>query len=182
MLEANGFSPQVAWRFGAPTVAPILLAACRESDGCPQVNGSVAALLSVDTCRGVRDPVAVGCLQDRAEAHAQGLRDWLVAQRTMEEASSDMAPLRVGSRSSLQSRGGPATLLPAIVDMSASKTWASACQGQIFPSSARAALASSGPHNGILFVPDLLTEVRRTFPEVEDSGGKWVDAEAFRGG
>jgi hypothetical protein len=29
----------------------------------------------------------------------------------------------------------------------------------------------------LLFVPDLLPEVRAAFPEVEAAGGRWVDAE-----
>ena len=36
------------------------------------------------------------------------------------------------------------------------------------------------PTDVLLFVPDLLTEVRRAFPEVEGSGGRWVDAETLR--
>jgi hypothetical protein len=31
----------------------------------------------------------------------------------------------------------------------------------------------------LLFVPDLLAEVRHAFPQVEESGGSWVDAEAL---
>jgi len=36
------------------------------------------------------------------------------------------------------------------------------------------------PHAELLFLPDLLPEVRAAFPEVEDSGGQWVNAEALR--
>jgi hypothetical protein len=178
MLGANGFSPQTAWRFELYG-GTILLAACRESDGCAQLDGSVAALLSVDTCRGVRDPVAVGCLQDRAEAHAQGLRDWLVA-----EQNDGRSVIGYGAASravALVCRAGvDRRLLPAIVDMSAAKHGLR-MPGTDIPIVSPAALATSGPHDVLLFVPDLLTEVRRTFPEVEDSGGKWVDAEALRG-
>ncbi len=56
----------------------------------------------------------------------------------------------------------------------------SACRGRTFPSSARQSSIMHPPHLVLLFVPDLLTEVRRAFPEVEDSGGRWVDAEALR--
>ncbi len=31
----------------------------------------------------------------------------------------------------------------------------------------------------VLFLPDLLAEVRASYPEVEDSGGRWVDAESL---
>jgi hypothetical protein len=31
----------------------------------------------------------------------------------------------------------------------------------------------------LLFVPDLLAEVRAAFPEVETAGGRWVDVESL---
>jgi C-methyltransferase C-terminal domain len=37
-------------------------------------------------------------------------------------------------------------------------------------------LAVRRPDAVLLFVPDLLAEVRDAFPEVEDTGGRWVDA------
>ena len=42
-----------------------------------------------------------------------------------------------------------------------------------------ARLAASPPDAVLLFVPDLLSEVRRAFPQVEESGGGWVDADAL---
>ena len=178
MLKANGFSPQTAWRFELYG-GTILLAACRESDGCASLNGSVAALLSADTCQGVRDPVAVGCLQEEAEAHVRGLRDWLVA-----EQNDGRSVIGYGAASravALVCRAGvDRRLLPAIADTSAAKHGLR-MPGTDIPIVSPATLATSGPHDVLLFVPDLLAEVRRTFPEVEESGGKWVDAEALRG-
>jgi hypothetical protein len=40
-------------------------------------------------------------------------------------------------------------------------------------------LTTSRPDAVLLFVPDLLKEVRARFPEVEASGSRWVDAEAL---
>ena len=42
-------------------------------------------------------------------------------------------------------------------------------------------LTKRRPGSVLLFVPDLLEEVRAKFPEVEASGGRWVDAETLAG-
>ena len=70
-------------------------------------------------------------------------------------------------------------LLPAIVDTSVSKHGLR-MPGTDVPIVSPAELTMHPPHLVLLFVPDLLTEVRRAFPEVEESGCRWVDAEALR--
>jgi hypothetical protein len=42
-----------------------------------------------------------------------------------------------------------------------------------------AELAARHPDAVLLFVPDLLAEVRAAFPEVETAGARWVDVEAL---
>jgi hypothetical protein len=42
-----------------------------------------------------------------------------------------------------------------------------------------AQLAERRPDAVLLFVPDLMTEVRSAFPEVEAAGGRWVDVETL---
>jgi hypothetical protein len=42
-----------------------------------------------------------------------------------------------------------------------------------------AELAARRPDAVLLFVPDLMAEVRTAFPEVEAAGGRWVDVEAL---
>ena len=178
MLEANGFSPQTAWHFELYG-GTILLAACRESDSQPAVNGSVSTLLSDDACRGVRDPVAVGRLQDEVEAHARGLRDWLMMQqingRSVLGYGAASRAVALLCRAQVHRR-----LLPAVVDTSSAKHGLR-MPGTDIPIVSPGALSSCRPHDVLLFVPDLLTEVRRAYPEVEDSGGSWVNAEALRG-
>jgi hypothetical protein len=178
MLEANGFNPQTAWLFELYG-GTILLAACRGSDGRRAGDGSVPALLSGDRAQGVRDPVAVGRLQGQAEAHARGLSHWLTAQH-----NDGRTVLGYGAASRavalLCKAGVDRRLLPAIVDTSTSKHGLR-MPGTDIPIVSPAALATPGPLDVLLFVPDLLTEVRRTFPEVEEAGGRWVDAEALRG-
>jgi hypothetical protein len=40
-------------------------------------------------------------------------------------------------------------------------------------------LAAGRPDAVLLFVPDLLAEVREAFPEVEAGGGRWVNVETL---
>ena len=40
-------------------------------------------------------------------------------------------------------------------------------------------LTERRPDSVLLFVPDLLEEVRANFPEVERSGGTWVNADTL---
>jgi C-methyltransferase C-terminal domain/Putative zinc binding domain/Methyltransferase domain len=178
MLEANGFNPQTAWLFELYG-GTILLAACRESDARPEGDGSVVALLSDDRAQGVRDPAAVGSLQRQAEAHARGLHNWLVAQqndrRTVVGYGAASRAVALVCKAGVDRR-----LLPAIVDTSTAKQGLR-MPGTDIPIVSPTELATPGPHDVLLFVPDLLTEVRRAFPEVEGAGGRWVDAEALRG-
>ena len=178
MLEASGFSPQKATRFELYG-GTILLESCRESDARAETDDSVIALLADDAHTGVRDPAAVKCLEDQAQSHAQGLRSWLVAQQN---EGKSVIGYGAASRSvallckAKVDRG----LLPAVVDRSTGKHGLR-MPGTDIPIESPTRLAAGGPHDVLLFVPDLLAEVRREFPEVEDSGGRWVDAEVLRG-
>ena len=51
--------------------------------------------------------------------------------------------------------------------------------GTDIPVADPAQLAARRPDAVLLFVPDLLAEVRDAFPEVEAAGGRWVDAETL---
>jgi C-methyltransferase C-terminal domain/Putative zinc binding domain/Methyltransferase domain len=176
MLEANGLNPRFAWRFDLYG-GTVLLAASREPgrDGAP--DDSVQALLSDEAHLGVRDHAVVGRLQDHAEAHVRALRNWLVGQRAAGRrvlgygAASRAVALLCRARVDQQ-------LLPAIADSSPSKH-GRRMPGTDIPIIAPAALAAEPPDAVLLFVPDLLPEVRRDFPQVEESGGRWVDADAL---
>jgi len=54
--------------------------------------------------------------------------------------------------------------------------------GTDIPVAAPARLAAGKPDVVLLFVPDLLAEVRDAYPEVETAGGRWVDAQTFGSG
>lgn len=177
MLQANGFRARKAWRFDLYG-GTVLLAASRDSDTRTSIDGSVNKLLSGDLRRGVRDAVAVGNLQSYVEAHAEGLHDWLLQRRAAGRtvlgygAASRATALLCRARVNRQ-------LLPAIVDASVSKDGLR-MPGTDIPIVGPATLATRAPNDVLLFVPDLMTEVRSAFPEVEGSGGTWVDVETLR--
>ena len=88
-----------------------------------------------------------------------------------------MAPHRGRSHSSVEP-GWIDELLPAIVDTSPAKHGLR-MPGTDIPIVDPAMLATHPPDAVLLFVPDLLTEVRKAFPEVEASGAAWVDVETL---
>ncbi len=51
--------------------------------------------------------------------------------------------------------------------------------GTDIPVADPAQLAEGRPDAVLLFVPDLLAEVRAAYPEVEAAGGRWVDVETL---
>jgi hypothetical protein len=69
-------------------------------------------------------------------------------------------------------------LLPAVIDASPAKQGLR-MPGTDIPVVAPAGLARCGPVAVLLFVPDLMDEVRSAYPEVERAGGKWVDVETL---
>jgi len=71
--------------------------------------------------------------------------------------------------------------LPALVDASPTKRGLR-MPGTDIPIAGPAELAARRPAAVLLFVPDLLAEVRDSFPEVETGCGRWVDAETLGSG
>jgi len=172
LLAMNGFSAVRAWQFDLYG-GTVLLAAARTEEGA-RPDASVSSLLRRDDEIGVRDINVLRSLQSRAEDHAARLHRWLVTEQTEGEtvvgygAASRAVPLLVRA-------GIDRVLLPAVVDASAAKQ---GCRmpGTDIPIVAPAQLAEYQPASVLLFVPDLLPEVRAALPWVEESGARWVDA------
>ena len=178
MLAAIGFRPRTAWRFDLYG-GTVLLAASRDSehDGPDEV---VRSLLGEDDRVGVRDRGAFSGLQLEVDAHAKALHDWLAAER-----SAGRTVLGYGAASRavalLCQAHVDRELLPAVVDASAAKRGLR-MPGTDIPVAAPGRLAADRPNAVLLFVPDLMAEVRDAFPEVENSGGRWVDAATLGSG
>jgi hypothetical protein len=177
MLAAAGLSPRRGWEFELYG-GTVLLAAGRDGDpGAPAADGSVAALLARDEAAGVRDPGALAGLQRDTTAKARGLRDWLLAERA---AGRTVLGYGAASRAVALLRWARVdqTMISMVADAGPAK------HGLRMPGTD---IGVVGPEvlgafpraSVVLFVPDLLPEVRAAYPEVEAAGGRWVDAEAL---
>jgi hypothetical protein len=176
MLAAVGFSPGTAWQFDLYG-GTVLLAARRILNGASKPDGVIRSLLADDARAGVRDPGTFYDLQREVRAHATTLHDWLVAERS---AGATVLGYGAASRAValLCQAKVDRRLLPAVIDASPAKQGLR-MPGTDIPVAAPAELAVRRPNAVLLFVPDLLAEVRDAFPEVETAGGRWVDVESL---
>jgi C-methyltransferase C-terminal domain/Putative zinc binding domain len=175
MLARTEFSPFAAWEFDLYG-GTVLLAAGRDADGPREPDEAVRSLLARDAAAGVRDADVLTGLQTRARLHAQGLREWLVAERSAGRtilgygaASRAVALLRLAELDR--------SLLPAVIDASPAKAGLR-MPGTDIPIVSPAALGKGEPDAVLLFVADLRDEVRTAFPQVEAAGGQWIDADS----
>jgi SAM-dependent methyltransferase len=199
MLAAIGFSPRTAWHFDLYG-GTVLLAAGRDPVSADTVfpdtvfpdtvfpdtvfpdtvsgDSMVRELLAVDVSVGVLDPATIlNRLQRNVRAHADALHDWLLAER-----SAGRLVLGYGAASRavalLRTAGIDHELLPAVADASPAKQGLR-MPGTRIPVIAPAELAAQRPASVLVFVSDLLAEVRTAWPQIEESGGRWVAADAL---
>lgn len=176
MLARAGCSARAAWGFDLYG-GTVLLAAERATDATDPPDRSVVALLDWEARAGVTEASTVARLQVAAAAAADGLRAWLVAQRA---AGKQVVGYGAASRAvaTLVRAGASQGLLPAVVDASPAKH-GRRMPGTDIPVVPPGALGALRPDWVLLFVPDLLEEVRAAHPEVEMAGGRWVDPQAL---
>ena len=176
MLAQARLRALTAWRFDLYG-GTVLLAATRDGDRPGQPDDLVESLVSEDIDVGVRDPGTFARLQRQVRVHARAVHDWLAAQRA---AGTTVLGYGAASRAValLCQAHVDHTLLPAVIDASPAKQGLR-MPGTDIPVAAPAELAARSPAAVLLFVPDLLSEVRLAYPEVEKAGGCWVDAETL---
>jgi hypothetical protein len=176
MLEAAGLRAFTAWRFDLYG-GTVLLAAIRDGEVSAQPDGTVGLLLAEDARIGVRDPRSFARLQEEVQQRSRAIYDWLAVQRS---AGISVLGYGAGSRAValLCQAHVDHTLLPAVIDASPAKQGLR-MPGTDIPVAAPAELARRGPLAVLLFVPDLMGEVRSAYPEVERAGGRWVDVETL---
>ena len=180
MLAAVGLSPRTSWSFGLYG-GTILLAVGREGDrGGTGPDATVRQLLAAEGRTGVTDPVVVSGLQHEVTARAGALRDWLAATRT---AGKTALGYSAASRAVtlLRSAGIDSDLLPGVADAAPTKHGLR-MPGTTIPVISPAELTAAAPDAVLVFVSDLLTEVRESYPEVEANGGEWIDADKLGAG
>ena len=146
----------------------VLLAAARSGVD----DGSVARLVARERAAGVLDAPVVRGLQQAAQEQARSLATFLAAEKA---AGRTVLGYSAASRSvALLARAGvDETLLPAVADASPTKH-GRRLPGSAVPIISPAQLVAARPRSVVLFVEDLLPEVRAALPEVEANGGRWV--------
>ncbi len=175
MLAAAGLVPRTAWRFelygGTVLLAATLPAATGTGDGPDDV---LRSLLADDAGLRVGEPGAFAGLQQDIQGHAKALHDWLAAERS---AGRTVVGYGAASRAValLCHARVDRLLLPAVIDASPAKQGLR-MPGTDIPVAGLEELHARRPGAVLLFVPDLLAEVRAAYPEVEAAGGRWVDA------
>jgi hypothetical protein len=176
MLAVHGLSPRMAWQFELYG-GTVLLAAGRDADGAPKLDGSVPPILAGEARTGVLDLGVLGGLQREVQTRTTALRDWLAA-----EQSAGNLVLGYGAASRavalLRLAGVDRALLPAVADAAPAKQGLR-MPGTDIPVVSPQRLAADQPDAVLLFLADLLTEVRAAFPHVEAAGGRWVDVETL---
>lgn len=139
-------------------------------------DASVADLISAETDAGVLRADAVARLQTVVRRSSDALRDLVHACR---DAGAPGFGYSAASRSValVHLAGLRSGDLPAIADASPAKH---GCRmpGTDIPIVPPAELLAAQPRNVLLFVSDLLPEVRDSLPEVEAAGGRWIDCGA----
>ncbi|MBP2371891.1 class I SAM-dependent methyltransferase [Pseudonocardia parietis] len=137
-------------------------------------NNSVDTLSRYEQVIGVGDAARVGELQSHVRPGADALADMLREARGRGEvvlgygAASRAVPLLVLA-------GIGADLLPAVADASPAKHDLR-MPGTDIPVISPDELTHRRPDTVLLFVPDLLAELRRSLPEIEDGDGQWIPA------
>lgn len=167
MLESVGFTAVSAWWY--PLYGGTVLLVARAS-GVP--DAGVTELVEAEEAAGMRDAGTVRGLQRAADRVTSGVRGFLAAERAAGRAvwgySAASRAIPLLSRAGI----GP-ELLPAIADGSPAKQ-GRRIPGTAIPITGPAELVAARPDAVLLFVDDLLPEVRRKLPEVEESGGRWL--------
>ncbi|MFC5141107.1 class I SAM-dependent methyltransferase [Actinomycetospora rhizophila] len=171
MLDEIGFEVTHAFLFDLYG-GTVLLAARRDGVDGPRDPDAVTALVERETALGVTDPAIVAGLEEAARRSAEELLAHLEVSR---EKQHDVLGYAAASRAvPLLNRAGIGPeLLPAVADGAPAK------HGRRFPGVGIPIVApdevvTRHPDEVVLFVTDMLAEMRRRIPEVEAGGGRWV--------
>ncbi|WP_402467107.1 class I SAM-dependent methyltransferase [Isoptericola aurantiacus] len=150
----------------------IMLALAKDGSRWGEQSPDVTAMIERETAEGVLEPSSVAGLGTALRESVAAIGEYL--------ADTTARGLRVAgygaaSRTSalLRASGIEATDVVAIADASTAKHGRT-MPGNRIPIVSPDDLVGLRPERVLLFVPDLLDEVRRALPQVEANGGRWV--------
>lgn len=165
-LRRFGLGVHRAWWY--PFDAGTVVAAARRD---AEPDAATRELLCEELATGVVDLERLRDLQRAAES-ADRLREWLLAERSAGRrvvgygAASRAVPL-------IYRAGLDRSLLAAIGDASVARQ-GRRMPGTDIPIVSPDELVAMQPDRVVIFIPDLLAEVRAALPEIEAGGGRWV--------
>ncbi|HEX3959289.1 MAG TPA: class I SAM-dependent methyltransferase [Trebonia sp.] len=177
MLAEVGCSPRTGWRFDLYG-GTVLLAARRDGSGQASMPDDVVrGLLAAEATTGVRDPNVVAGLQRDMQARASGVHDWLAAElaagRTVVGYGAASRAVALLCKAQVDRR-----LLPAVADASPAKHGLR-MPGTDIPIISPSELILQRPDAVLVFVADLIPEIRAAYPGIAANGGRWVAADAL---
>ncbi|MFC7879747.1 transferase [Isoptericola sp. NPDC057391] len=150
----------------------IMLAFAKDGSRWGGRSAEVTAMVERETAEGVLDPASVASLGTALRESVAAIGEYL-ADATAKGLT--VAGYGAASRTSalLRASGIDRTTVVAVADASTAKHGRTMPGGRI-PIVSPADLVELRPDRVLLFVPDLLDEVRRALPQVEANGGRWV--------
>jgi hypothetical protein len=150
----------------------VLLALSREGSRWAGQAEDVTGLVNREIAEGVLEPMTVASLNESLASSAAALRTYLTEARYR---SQTVVGYSAASRTSalIQCGGVTGKDLVAVAD-AAPGLHGRTMPGSRIPIVSPAELVERKPDKVLLFVPDLLDEVRRALPDIERGGGRWV--------
>jgi C-methyltransferase C-terminal domain/Putative zinc binding domain len=171
MAAEVGLTAVAAWDY--PLYGgTILLALVKEGSRWGNQAENVTRLIDREIAEGVLEPTAVASLNESLTTSAAALGTYLADARSRKET---VAGYSAASRTSALIQCGHVTAqdLVAVAD-AAPGLHGRTMPGSRIPIVSPAELVERRPDKVLLFVPDLLDEVRRALPGIELGGGRWV--------
>jgi hypothetical protein len=171
MAGELGLTAVSAWEYPLYGGTIVLALAKRGSRWGDQAE-SVARLIDREIAEGVIDPTVVASLNESLARSAAGLGRYLAEARSRSETVTGYS---AASRTSALIQCGQVTAKDLIAVGDAShELHGRTMPGSRIPIVSPTELVERRPDKVLLFVPDLLEEVRRALPEIELNGGRWV--------
>lgn len=140
--------------------------------GRGEPDASTAALLEAERASAILDAATAAVMQQQSDTAASALRHWLEAERA---AGRRVVGYGAATRAvpMLCHAGVDRSLIAAVGDAAAAK-WGRRIPGTGIPVVSPSEMLAHRPDRVVLFLADLLDEMRAEMPQVEHHGASWV--------
>ncbi|PJJ56852.1 putative zinc binding protein [Mumia flava] len=172
MAAELGLTGVGAWQYPLYQDGTTMLVFARTGSRWGEQAASVTAMIERETAEGIDDPAYVATLGEALETSVAAIRGYL------DDAAKQglvVGGYGAASRTSslLRSAEVNPALLAAVADAATGKHGLTMPTTRV-PIVSPQALVDLRPDRVLLFVPDLLPEVRKAMPQIEENGGRWV--------